>query len=234
MPRFFADKITDGDAYFIEDAPHITKTLRMQPGDGVTAMDGRGGVFLCSISHVDKHRVIAKVISKLPAQSEPGVKVTVYQGMCRAHRFEYVVQKCTELGAQAIVPLLLHRCETREYSPAKLERFHKIAREAAKQSGRSLIPEIRWAIEPGEIPEHDLLLCPYEQEQDTRLKQLIAGKHPDNVGIVIGPEGGFEPNEIDALADNGGRVFTLGSRILRTETASPAVLAMLMYELGEV
>lgn len=234
MPRFFADSITGGEAVFIEDAAHISKTLRMSPGDGIVAMDGSGGVFACVITKVDKKGVTARIENTLPPQGETATRITVYQGICRSHRFDYVAQKCTELGVSRIVPLLLHRCETRDYNPAKLQRFQKIAREAAKQSGRSIIPTITEPTDIAGIAGHELLLCPYELEQRTRLKDIIAGGSYGDIGIVIGPEGGLEDWEAEQLRSLGGQTITLGKRILRTETAAAALTAMLLYELDEI
>lgn len=237
MARFFAESIEGGNAVFVEDAAHISKTLRLQPGDGLIAMDGKGGVFSCTITDVEKKRVVAKVDGRLGGRHPEGetvITITVYQGMCRSYRFDLVAQKCTELGVKRIVPLLMHRCETREYNAAKLHRFTRIAREAAKQSGRSIIPEIAEPTGLEGIGSHELLLCPYELERDVGLKDVIGGKRFNDIGIVVGPEGGMEDWEAEKLRSMGGIALTLGARILRTETAAAALTAMLLFEFDEI
>lgn len=133
------------------------------------------------------------------------------------------------------MPLLLQRCETKAYSQAKHERFQKIAREAGKQSGRGVLPEIteNATLDEALRAGHDLLLCPYEEEHGTKLRNALTGAY-QNIGIIIGPEGGLEREEVDAVRAAGGRVVTLGKRILRTETVAPVLLGIVQYEMDEL
>lgn len=235
MARFFTEQIDGDTAVIIEDAPHIAKTLRMKPGDEIIAMDGLGGEFVCRLRDISPKRVLADIDERRQAEGEAGVDITIYQGVCRSHRFEYVVQKCTELGAKRIVPLLLRRCETKAYSQAKRERFQKIAREAAKQSGRGVLPAIteNATLEEALQAGHDLLLCPYEEERKAKLREALSGTY-QSIGIIIGPEGGLEREEVDAMRAAGGWVVTLGRRILRTETVAPVLLGIVQYEMDEL
>lgn len=238
MARFFADIITGEYAVFVEDAAHMAKTLRMKQGDRLLALDGSGAEYLCEITEVSANKITAKIFEKHTANYEPDIFVTVYQGLTRQARLETAVQKCVELGACRIVPVEFSRCEIKlkDITKPKLERYNKIAREAAKQCGRSRIPEV---VEP--IPfekllssSHELLLCPYEEERETTLKAVLKGREQvKDIGLVIGPEGGMERYEAEAVKAAGGQVVTLGSRILRTETAAPAVIAALMYHFDQ-
>ena len=231
MARFFADSIANDVAVFETDAQHMAKTLRMKEGDRLDALLGDGRLYACVVESVSPQRVTARVFHTQQAPFEPAAHVTVYQGIPKHGKLETVIQKCVELGAAAITPLLLKRCEVREVSPSRLERYQKIAREAAKQCGRAILPQVGPVCRLEQVfGKHDLLLCPYEMERVTTLKQVLQTRKYQSVGIVIGPEGGLEAEEAARIRAHGGVCVTLGPRILRTETAAPAVLAALMYE----
>ena len=237
MARFFADTI-DGDiAVFHEDAQHMGRILRLKMGDSITALNGQGQQAQATILSIQKDEVRARLSPWRPAHGEPGVSVTVYQGLCRANRFETAVQKCTELGANAIVPLYVDRCEVKPADMDKrIPRLLKIAREAAKQSGRGRVPKVTAtkALSEININAHDLLLCPYEEATEHGIRGVIQ-HHSDakSIGIIIGPEGGLTEGEVSDVQNWGAHVVTLGPRILRTETAAPAALAVVMALLGE-
>lgn len=238
MARFFADRIEgDSTVLFVEDAKHMVRILRLRQGDVITALNGMGKQSLAEILYASEREVRARATGWEPVGTEPRVRVTVYQGLCRGERFETVVQKCTELGATMIVPLCLARCEVKPQEAQKrLPRYVKIAREAAKQSGRGLVPEIADPISLDGFPinAHDLIIAPYELEKAHGLRTtLAANEAARDIGIVIGPEGGLEASEAACLMGSGARLVTLGPRILRTETAAPAVLAVLMAQLRE-
>lgn len=237
MPLFFAEEIKDDTAFLYEDADHMQKTLRLRVADAITVSDGRGFCYPCRIETMQKGCVQARVLSCMPSKSEPSISVTLYQSICKGARFEVATQKCTELGVKRIVPLHVRRCEMGAKDMDKRrERLQKIAREAAKQCGRAWIPTVEKTVAVEDIlaARHELLLCPYEEERMRPLKSVLQACHGvKDIGVVIGPEGGFEPQEIERLAQGGGQIVTLGPRILRTETASPAVLSVLMYEFGQ-
>ena len=237
MARFFVDDIRDHSVYFLTDARHMAQILRLKKGDTVTALDGRGRQAEAEICSVDKDEVVARIDAWDQSPAEPKLRAVVYQGICRPERFETAVQKCTELGAHAIVPLLLARSQTKPRDMDKrLERLNRIVREAAKQSGRAAIPEVRPSAGMEQIAanKHDLLLCPYEFARAFGIRRVVQA-HADarSIGIVVGPEGGLTEEEVARLKAMGGHIVTLGPRMLRTETAAPAVLAVAMALLGE-
>ena len=140
MPGFFLDHLEGERALIREDAGHIVKTLRRGEGDRVFAFDGLGNRLECEIVRADRREVDLRVLSAVPAGTEPRVSVTLYQGLTKAPRMELVIQKCVELGIGAIVPVVFSRCEVRDLGTERLGRYRKIAREAAKQCGRAVIP----------------------------------------------------------------------------------------------
>jgi 16S rRNA (uracil1498-N3)-methyltransferase len=237
MARFFADDIQGERVVFRVDAGHIARTLRLRRGDTVIAMDGNGQQAEAVLDHVGADEVVASARRWTAAHGEPTIRTTVYQGLCRGERFETVVQKTTELGVYAVVPLMLKRCEVKPADMDKrLPRLQKIAREAAKQSGRGRIPRVHATahLRDADFSAHDLLLCPFEMQRERGLRAaLTANGGACDIGIVIGPEGGFEADEIDYLQGCGAHIVTLGPRVLRTETASPAVLAVVMAHFGQ-
>ncbi|MDD6762515.1 MAG: 16S rRNA (uracil(1498)-N(3))-methyltransferase [Clostridiales bacterium] len=246
MPKFFTarENITDTEIIIeSEDAKHIKKVLRMGEGDEITVCDGRGIDYSARIRTIETGRVICDIISSRICDTEPGVRVTLYQGLPKAAKMDYIIQKTTELGISRIVPAKLSRCVVKLENEAaerkKVERWQKIAYEAAKQSGRGAVPEIAMPMDIDRIAEElkdtDLAFAPYECEQQTRLRQVLENAGDvKNVSFIIGPEGGFDITEIEKLKNAGIQTVTLGRRILRTETAGEAVLAMTMYGLEEV
>lgn len=246
MPKFFTarENITDSQIRIeSEDAKHIKKVLRLGEGDKITVCDGRGIDYTASINTIGQNEILCDIIDKQECESEPKVNVTLYQGLPKAAKMDYIIQKTTELGICRIVPVKLSRCvvklENESAERKKTERWQRISYEAAKQSGRGVVPEVTMPMTLdeviGDIKNTDLVFVPYECETEVRLRDVI-----DNIGdiksasFIIGPEGGFDITEIEKLQSAGIKTITLGRRILRTETAGEAVLAMLMYGLGEM
>lgn len=246
MPKFFTARENISENRIIidsEDAKHIKKVLRLSEGDAVTVCDGRGIDYEAEIEKIEQNRIICTILSSSMCDTEPEVKVTLYQGLPKASKMDYIIQKTTELGISRIVPAKLSRCvvklENSSAETKKVERWQKIAYEAAKQSGRGVVPEVSMPMTIDqiieEIKDSDLCFVPYECEQVTRLKDVLSVSAMINkVSFIIGPEGGFDITEIEKLRAAGIKTITLGRRILRTETAGEAVLAMLMYGMGEV
>ncbi len=168
------------------------------------------------------------------------LKVTLYQALPKAAKMETVIQKCVELGVHAICPLIMARCVAEYSDTKKLTRWRRIAKEAAMQSGRLIVPEVAQPVTLDAAKERmavdELLLVPYEEAKSPGFKDILRGalENISRAGVVIGPEGGMEPDEAKALADIGGKILSLGPRILRTETAGLCVLSALMYEAGEM
>ena len=147
MPKFFSENIKDNIIKIdSEDVAHIKRVLRLKEGDRITVCDGKGFDYIADISSIGDKEIECEVIEKVPAETEPQIKVTLYQGLPKASKMEYIIQKCTELGISKIVPCELTRCvvklENKKAEDKKRERWQKIANEAAKQSGRGVIPQI--------------------------------------------------------------------------------------------
>lgn len=245
MPKFFVspDKVS-GNTIRIDtgDVQHITRVLRLEKGDVVTISDSTGTDYEAEISQIGKDAVICNILSEKKNSSESNISVTIFQALPKGTKMEYIIQKNTELGVVKIVPCALSRCVVKldgKDAKKKCERWQKIADEAAKQSGRGVIPVIgdvmSFKAAAEEMKKSDFSFVPYESEEDTGLKELLK-MHTDavNISFMIGPEGGFAPEEIAYLDDMGIKRVTLGPRILRTETAGEATLAILMYELGDM
>lgn len=240
MPRFFVEDI-EGDRLTItgDDARHIGRSLRMKPGEELTLCDTRGTDCLCVIESVSETDVIVQVTQRRKSDTEPTVRVTIYQGYPKGDKLETVIEKAVELGVSRIVPVLTERSVARpddKSAARKLERWQRRALEAAKQCGRGCIPQVEpmisFASLAGRMKEHDLAIFCYELG-GRPLPQAI-GDAPSDVGIFIGPEGGISSAEAKALTDAGAVPVTLGKRILRTETAPLAALTAVMLLTGNL
>ena len=239
MPKFFVNKgqISDDVIKIIgEDVLHISKVLRMCEGDSLTVCDGEGDDYSTIISSITKTEVTAKVISKKRCEAEPNVKVTLFQALPKQGKMEYIIQKNTELGISKIVPVYSKRCVVKPSD--KSLRWQKVAIEAAKQCGRGVIPQITEVVTFDEalkqLSQCESSIMLYECETETRLKDVISGRKFSDIGILIGPEGGFEETEVQKAKSFNIQTITLGKRILRTETAGAAVLPIIMYEQGDL
>lgn len=239
MPRFFAEIPPENGAITIfgDDARHIGRSLRMAVGEEITVCFERRD-YLCSLEKISDEAVIAKIISEEKSK-EPSVSLTLYQALPKTDKLELIIQKAVELGAVRIVPLLTRRCVARpekEQFDKKLTRLRKIASEAAKQSGRGIIPEVSGIISfekcLAEIKKLDLGLICYEKG-GKRLREL---EYPasGNIGVIVGSEGGFEPSEADEAQKSGVIPVWLGDRILRCETAPIAAISIIMNLTGNM
>ncbi|WP_426349180.1 16S rRNA (uracil(1498)-N(3))-methyltransferase [Alloiococcus sp. CFN-8] len=245
MHKFFTPSNLFEDEYaFIEgdDVKHIFKVLRLSIGDKLVINNLQGEEYLGVIEESTKQRITVKLLEKLAINNESNLKITLYQGMPKAGKMDLIVQKTTELGVRAIVPVITDRVDVilkGEFK--KLDRLQRIALEASKQSKRTIIPEV---LEPvlledalGELKNYDLVIVPYENQENYGLKAAIKNINIntiDKIAIVIGPEGGFTEEEINLLKDIGAEIITLGPRILRTETAGVVTASLLQYEMGDL
>ncbi len=246
MPKFFTARENIKDTRLIidsEDANHIKKVLRIGVGDEITVCDGGGTDYQVRIAEIGKTSIECDIISKVKCDTEPEIEITLYQGLPKAAKMDYIIQKNTELGVSRIVPAKRARCvvklEDKKAEEKMCERWQKIANEAAKQSGRGVIPKVTEPMSIDEIireaAECDLVFVPYECESETRLKDVIeSAKGAKKISFIIGPEGGFDPSEIEKFKSAGIKTITLGKRILRTETAAEAVISMMMYAYDEI
>lgn len=235
MRRFFIEKI-EKPAVTIrgDEAYHMLKVLRMVAGDFFYLIDGSGCEYLCRIESIGTDHLVASVGDESAAARVPGVQITLYQAMLKKDNMDLVLQKATELGIAAFVPVLAARCIKRPDDAAKLaEKYGRIAREAAKQCGRLTIPDIGvlTAIKDLKtiLQRHQTVLLAYEHA-DIPIKTRLQGGCPQDIALIIGPEGGFEPGEVQMLLAAGAIECSLGSLILRAETAAIAAVAMILYE----
>ncbi len=222
------------------DVNHIKNVLRMKPGERVLLSDGKGLNRLCELTEIEAGQVKAKILPGDVADTELPVMITLFQGLPKGDKMEYIVQKCVELGVHSVVPVENARSVVKldaKKEEAKRKRWYGISESAAKQSKRMAVPEIgpvtkfREAIRLA--GEYDLALIPYEDSESLegaggmkRTRELIKGLLPgQRMAVFIGPEGGFSEEEIAFAMENGVKPVTLGKRILRTETAGLFVLA---------
>ena len=243
MPRFFVPKEEIGESFMVltgENAAHA-KVLRLKNSDEVTVCDGEGTDYRCTVSDVASGQISLVVHAAAPAESEAGVQCSVYMAFAKADKFEHVIQKATELGAAELVCFPSARCVSRpdEKSLAKkLERWQKIAASAAEQSRRGRIPQVialpSYLAALDRAAQAELAVCFYENEEKLTFRAAIERKTPfRTAALLTGPEGGFEPEEVALAAKAGLAICTLGSRILRCETAPLCALSALMYATGE-
>lgn len=223
-----------------EDAHHALHVLRLSPGDQIEVFLS-GIRYLAEIASCDGDQVNISILHSLPS-AEPALHITLYQGLPKFDKMEWIVQKAVELGASRVVPLEMSRCISHpdEKSLAgKAERWRKIAREAGKQSGRSIVPEVSHPIRLNRLPDSgplpDRIVVPWEDCRGTGPRSFVQTfPQLHSLGIVIGPEGGISPDEIRYLESIGCKAITLGPRILRTETAGLAAISAFMALFGEM
>lgn len=226
-----------------EEHRHLSQVLRFAPDDELIIQDPEGRGYHCRIRNIDRHETSLEIIEPIEVQTENRIaRTTLIQGMPKGSKGDLIVQKAVELGAVGYLPFYSHRSVVKpsKNDLKKQERLARIAREAAKQSGRVSVPEIAHAVSFDEmknrLQDFDLILLAYENEDNTRLKEILREVTPEgpvSIGLIIGPEGGFEDWEVKELCDAGARVFTFGERILRTETAGLCALSQINYEFDE-
>ena len=246
MDRFFTPKkninleqntcIIEG-----EDVKHISKVLRCKENDKLEVCDMDNNEYICQIKEINKDSILLDIIEKVNIKRESNLKVKLYQGMPKGTKMELILQKLTEIGVDEIVLVQTKRSVTKidnKKEDKKIERWERIIYEAAKQSKRGKIPTLTGVLTFNEALEdmkgNDLNLCPYENERTVVIKEAIKGKQINNIGIFVGPEGGFEEEEIEKIQNINGQVVSLGPRILRTETASVVASSIVLYELSDL
>lgn len=246
MHRFFADDrgIVNGVAYLNEeDSRHALRVLRLEAGETIELVCAPER-YLAKIEDTDGESVQVRVEEKLRS-TEARTKVTLYQGLPKADKMEMIAQKTTELGVYAIQPVAMERCVVKlegKDAGKKTERWQKIAREAVKQCARVDVPEVREVRKLAALREEllglDLLIVPWEDARDGSIRECVLPlmeRESARIGILIGPEGGISEKEACWLSEEaGGKLVTLGPRILRTETAGLCALTMVMAYLGEL
>lgn len=240
MHRFYADSITDGLVRLnAEDAHHAQRVLRMRVGEEANIFCNQRRYAAQITSLTDG--VTLRILQELPS-TEAALRITLYQGLPKADKMELIVQKAVELGAARVVPVAMSRCVVQlnaKDGAKKQERWQKIAREACKQSGRCVMMPVDAPISFKELlnrlPEHAASIGPWEDAQGYSLSRFHQD-FPDvqDIGIVIGPEGGMSAEEVEQMKQAACRPVTLGPRILRTETAGLASISALMCLYGDM
>lgn len=244
MHRFFVtEEQIDDEIVAIngQDAKHIRDVIRLKSGDQVEIVT-ENNVLKCLLEEVSRERVLARIMSKMEKLNEPPIKISLFQGLPKSVKMETILQKCTEVGVSEFYPVATERSVVKikdvTKEAKKLDRWRSIIEEAAKQSRRDNIPKLGKIISFKEMLrflEGKNVLVPYELEEEKTLRAFVeAVRGIDEVCIVIGPEGGFDLDEIQLLKNIGACSVTLGRRILRTETAGMVVASILLYELGDL
>lgn len=245
MHRFFAEPGQIGEKEIVitgADVNHIRNVLRMRTEEEVLIADGRGAEYRCKLTELGENEVRAQILWKLDGNAELASAITLFQGLPKSDKMDLIVQKCVELGVNRIVPVSTKRAVVKldtKKEQTRLKRWNTISESAAKQSGRGVIPEVSGVMSFGKALEEakklDVLLIPYERAEHMAETRRVMGeiRPGQSVGIFIGPEGGFEESEVEEAVAAGAQAITLGRRILRTETAGLAVMAMLGYLLEE-
>jgi 16S rRNA (uracil1498-N3)-methyltransferase len=248
MHRFFIppDWINEQQVTLVEDVAHqVRNVLRMQAGDRLIVLDDSGWEREVELSRVAKSVVMGQVIEERLAPGEPRTKVSLYQGVLKAQKFEWVLQKGTELGVIEFIPVICERSVVGDLEDVdrKLGRWTRIIREAAEQSGRGRLPVLRPATLFSQSCQRamrsgGLSLIPWEDEKTTSLKSVLTpagdeGDRPFSISLFVGPEGGLTAEEIEVARRYHVKPVSLGPRILRAETAGVVAVAAMLYELGD-
>ncbi len=245
MHRFFVEPSQIGEKEIVitgSDVNHIRNVLRMRAGEELLAADGQGSEYRCILRELQDSEIRAEICRKFSGSAELPSRITLFQGLPKSDKMDLIIQKCVELGVFRIVPVTTKRTVVKldaKKEESRRKRWTAVSESAAKQSGRGIIPEIsgvrgfKEAVE--EAGELDVCLIPYEKAENmARTREILSGIPAGaSIGVFIGPEGGFEEEEVREAMEAGARPITLGRRILRTETAGMAVLAMLGYLLEE-
>ena len=250
MPKFFVkNEQIKGETITImgEDVNHIKNVLRLNVDDDIQVCNLDTQInYTCGITKINNEKVECNIFNEMESNTEANIHINVFQGIPKADKMELIIQKSVELGVNEITPVEMKRCVVKideKGKQKKIDRWQKISEVAAKQCGRDTIPKINNITNVKNIcnliKEYDILLLAYENEQINTLKNEIAKiKNQTNkklkIGVIIGPEGGIDNEEVKLLKENGAKVVTLGKRILRTETVAFVLTSIIMYELGDL
>ena len=246
MHRFFVEPDQIAEMSIVisgEDFKHITKVLRLGKDDEIEVCDGRGTDYQVVLNSPGNQSISGRITSQYPSRGEnPELVITLFQGLPKGTKMEVIIQKGVELGVYEVVPFSSLRAisQIKDKQDKKIERWQRIAYEAAKQSKRGIIPVIKSPQTLTDILKqvavYDLLILAYEDENKLTLKAALAAYEEKcdiskaaKIGVIIGPEGGFDPQEVAACQAAGVVSVTLGARILRTETAGMVVLSQLNF-----
>ncbi len=237
MHRIFAKQKDIFSTFQVDDEReihHCLNVLRLKEKDKILAFDGRGHEILGSIQRIDKDAIIIKPETAINRNEVRRFSISLACALPKKAKFDFIIEKATELGAQMIIPLITERTEVRlakERQPAKLKHWLNIAVSAAQQSKRSTVPEISQVKTFKEVlkslADFDLALLPCLSGERKPLKEILAGKKPQRIIVFIGPEGDFSPQEVLLALKNGAQLVTLGKTVLRVDTAAIFVISAL-------
>lgn len=225
-----------------EQARQICHVLRLKPGDPIVVLDGNGTEYDVTLTAVRPPETIGQMTGRRPARGEPQAKITLFQSLLAREKFEWVLQKATEVGVARFVPVLTERSILRGklIEEKKLDRWRRIVTEAAEQSHRGRIPTLDRAITFGQavsgLSDFDRALIAAPSPKAVSLRDALRDldRGAVSVGLMVGPEGGFSGTEVDLACETGAIPIHLGPRILRTETAAVVASALILYELGDM
>lgn len=246
MYKFFVEpEAVAGQTIRIEgkDWNHMKNVIRLKVGDEVKVGDGSGWEYLCVIEAYSEVDASLQITASYDNQTELPTYIHLYQGLPKKDKLEWIIQKSVELGVGGITPVSMKRSVVKldqKAATKKVLRWQNIADAAAKQSKRGVQPEVCMPLGlkalKEELASYDMLIVPYENADGMGYTREVLSevKNCDRIGVVIGPEGGFEPEEVELLKSIGAKVITLGKRILRTETAGLSVLSYLMIDMEEL
>lgn len=239
MYKFFVEdnQIENNEIKIMDDdLKHISNVLRMRIGEEILITNkNTAETYKCSIKEINKNEAVCTIIEKEENDTEPSIKVDIFQGIPKSDKMETIIQKSVELGVSKIFPVSMKNCVAKiKDDIKKQERWQKISEAAAKQSKRNIIPSIEKSVDIkylcSKIDEYDLVLVAYENEDKKTIKDILKNNKVEKIAIVVGPEGGLTEKEVEELIKCGAKAVSLGKRILRTETAPIAMLSMIIYE----
>lgn len=244
MHRFFVDKeqiIDDKIEIIGTDVKHIKDVLRLRVDEEIE-IASEGFTYNGKIELLEKNKITVDIIDKIKGANEASIDIILYQGLAKGSKMDVIIQKGTEVGIKAFYPLETNRSIVKindiKKEQSKVERWSSIADGAAKQSKRDIIPKVENIISFNEminlLKNEDNIIVPYEDEKANTIKKDLQTIKGEKIHLIIGPEGGFEPSEIESLKSIGANIVTLGPRILRTETAGLVAATIILYELGDL
>lgn len=243
MHRFFVDKSQIDECSVIiigKDVKHIKDVLRLKKEENIEIICD-GFVYVCRIEKIEKDRIETAIVDRKAGVNEPKVDIVLYQGLAKGTKMDFIFQKNTEIGVKEFYPVVTHRSVVKikemDKEQKKISRWNSIVEEAAKQSKRDYIPIVKNIVTFDKmidiLKKEKNIIVPYEDEKSYSIREGLINM-TGKVNIVIGPEGGFEQEEIQSLKDIGGKIVTLGNRILRTESAGLVTSTIILYEFGDI
>ena len=244
MHRFFveANQIHENIIEILgTDVKHIRDVLRVKLKEKIE-IASNGMTYICEVEEMEKNKIIANILESKKGENESEIHITLYQGLAKGSKMEVIIQKCTEIGVKEFYPVATHRSVVKindiKKEQSKVERWNLIADEAAKQSKRDIKPQVKNILSFSEmidqLKDEENIIVAYEDEKANTIKAQLQNVKGNKINLIIGPEGGFEVDEIEKLKSIGANIATLGPRILRTETAGLVSATIILYELGDL